>query len=323
MNELLFGKRIEHERYTAAYEEMCERISLCADKGGVVPLLGPTRSGKSELLRHLRNDLGHWRRLNMVADTCDFALGSLAPKPSEKTLLGALLSTIEPRANFSRESTELVRKRLIKLIEDRKIRILALDEVSHCAERGANFPPRSATDHFKSLIDETGVVLILSGLPKFQKLIDDNEQLRDRAMRTVTLHPYAWGDDADREAFLGAVYPFFDLLEENGYTLDFDQADAIRRLYGASGGRIGPVVRLLSHCIRLIGDRKAVEFSDLSKAYRACTQAPSNLPDMFELEDLDDFHLECAYASVMKDADIAVAPTRLQQFCAQKSLVGE
>lgn len=83
-------------------------------------------------------------------------------------------------------------------------------------ERGSNLSARAAADHFKTVVDETGVSLVLAGLPRFQQIIDHNEQLRDRAAGTVYFAPYDWQKDEERDAFAGAVEAVLLSLEKSG-----------------------------------------------------------------------------------------------------------
>ena len=124
---------------------------------------------------------------NLIAGA-DFRLAAIPPRPNERDIYKALLRACDYDCP-DREKTEAVRRRAFGVIRDHGIRTIALDEVNHLAESGANVPHRAAADHFKSIADETGVGLILTGLPKFQTIIDGNEQFRDRCHATVHYLP--------------------------------------------------------------------------------------------------------------------------------------
>jgi hypothetical protein len=190
------------------------------------------------------------------------------------------------------------------LLEQRDVRIVALDECSHCAEPGANLTRRAAADHFKTIVDRSGVILILMGLPKFQRLIDENEQFAARSMATIELQPYRWTNPDDRNEFTTVIYSIFEYLEERGLPLEFDWIDMTRRLFAASGGRVGMVIELLEVAVRKTAQTKALALSDMGKAASVRLQGLSRLAPIFDPEPPQDDVLLRSYAKVMRDAGL-------------------
>lgn len=312
---ILIGLQVDHERHLAAFNDLCERIDLAKNAGGgAISLLGPTRCGKTVLLDQLQEKIG--REVfgpGQLLPGTSFIRGSIPPKPNDIDLYRAILIGLKLRCH-NRERMADLRQRVFDAIKDRGIQLIALDECSHCAEPGANLSPRSATDHFKVLVETTGIALVLSGLPKFQRLISENEQFRERSLATVEIHPYQWSVGPDREAFLGAAFALFDVLEEEGYGFDIDQADLVRRLYGASGGRIGRVVELLSHTVELIKQPRALALSDFSRMAKAAFQRRNGLPDMFATDEPTDADLERSFVGVMQEAGLDIPVINLDTY---------
>ncbi|MCW3784704.1 ATP-binding protein [Defluviimonas salinarum] len=315
------GLQIEHARFHTATTELRERIELArAAGGGIIPLLGPTRCGKTDLITHLCGTLGvQVRGPNSMIQTCSFASGIVPPKPNDQDLYRAMLAALG-YGYHKHEKIVGLRERLITKISDEGREVLFLDECSHCAEPGANLSARAATDHFKSLVDASGIVLVLAGLPKLQKLLDGNEQLRDRAMRTVELNPYQWSVDSDREGFLGAIFPLMEAFCDAGHSLEIDEVDLARRLYGASGGRVGRAVEFLNHGLTMYGDKREIGLEDFARIAKATLQIQANLPDMFAETPPTDGELERSYVTVMQEAGLPVRPVRIETYGALRSI---
>lgn len=312
------GLLVEHARFQNAAADLTQSIRLArASGGGIVPLLGPTRCGKTDLVENVCEVLGEdIRGPSYLLPTSTFARASIPPKPNDQDIYRAMLAALGFRHSKT-EKVDGLRDRVFTTIADQGRQVVVLDECSHCAESGANFSARAATDHFKTIVDTTGVVLVLAGLPKFQKLIDGNEQFRDRAMRTVELHPYQWSDADDREGFLGAIFPLIEAVCKSGHELLLDEGDFARRLYGASGGRVGRVVEYLSHVLVMYENQHELNLEDFAGVGRRTLQRQINLPDMFEAEPPTDYDLERSYVGVMQDAGLPVRAASIHTFGAQ------
>lgn len=171
-----------------------------------------------------------------------------SPQSSGKNIYGAILGKIVGKSPRPNENASSIRDRLFRAIDQLAIKVVVIDEVNHLIERGANLAPREAADHLKTIVDETGISVIAIGLPRFQKIIDENEQLRDRACATTILRPYDWQQDAERTAFADTVEVALLKLEQSGLLVALDFEDIVRRLYGASGGRVPVMMRLRKLC---------------------------------------------------------------------------
>jgi hypothetical protein len=285
---------------------MMEAVELARGSGGsIIPMLGPTRVGKTELLTDLAERLrSESRGPGNLLPTPDFVVGTIRPKPNDLELYRTMLAAVGLNAARN-EKTSSVRDRLIQAIRRYGTKIIALDECSHCAERGANLSSRAATDHFKTVVDETGVSIILVGLPKFQSLIDENEQFRERALSTIRFLPYRWSIGEDREDFVAACFAVFAQIGDNGVSIEFDELPMVRRLYGVSGGRIGLVVRLMRGATQRAQQNRLSQ-DDIQSAAHLLMQHAAR-PDLyFADEEPTDTQLARAFAAVMKDADLPI-----------------
>lgn len=299
----LKGLRISHARYDAALDQMLEAIQLAGSNGSCIPFLGPTRVGKSDLVSAVQGRVSRDRSgPGYMIPTPDFLSGAISPKPNDAEIYASIIRTMgRVGAN---PKLALLQDRMYDLLEQRDVRIVSLDECSHCAEPGANLTRRAAADHFKTIIDRSGVILILMGLPKFQRLIDENEQFAARSMATIELHPYRWTSADDRNEFATVIYSVFDYLEARGVTLEFDWGDMTRRLFAASGGRVGMVVELIEIAVRSAVREGVLGLEDMSKAASVRLQGLSRGAPIFDPDPPQDDVLLRSYARVMRAAGL-------------------
>lgn len=299
-----------HRRMEEARAAVSENVArFRSGTGAIVPLLGPTRVGKTVLLDELKNELGQAPSdARVLTAGLDFAVGSVPPKPNDRDLYKAMLEAIGYNCR-EKENTTLVRQRLVNAIRDNGTRVIALDECSHCAERGANLSARAAADHFKTIVDATGITLLLVGLPKFQTLIDGNEQFRDRCFETQYLMPYDWRDDDDRADFFGIVLTALEAFSGQGVRIGLSDEDCLRRLYGVSGGRVGTLLRVLDAAAVLVADGPELRLEHLRSAAQTTTQAALGSGQYFTNEAPPDVLLTRSYIKVLNDAGVAFEPS--------------
>lgn len=297
----LFNQRIMHEALNTTTQTLEEALAEKDPGAGcIIPLLGPTRVGKSAVVKRLMEKSGDACSLFPMKN---IVCASLPPQVSGREIYASGLKGMGFRTRDA-DRTKVLRDRLYRAIGERDIKVIAFDEANHLIERGTNLSPRAAADHLKAIVDETGVSLILSGLPRFQQIIDGNEQLRDRANGTILLKPYDWQKDEDRDAFTGAVDAAIGSLEKSGFIVTQDFEDIVRRIYGATGGRVPMMLRLFKSCA--VSERVSKKLSLATFARAASKMQQSGIPvsSFFNDEEPDEVELHRSFASVMSEAGL-------------------
>jgi len=297
--------KVQHERHTRVRDDLCELISIYRGRSAaIIPFLGPTRCGKTELLHALVNEMGRSESGEELLRNPAMAIATMPPKPNDRDIYVAGLAALG-FTHKSKQSTEQIRERLIRMIAETGTEILVFDEVSHCAERGANLSARAAADHFKTIADRTGIVLILAGLPKFQTLIDGNEQLRDRSTQTLYYLPYDWASEEDRSNFYGALLGILEAVKAIGIDVGLEAEEYIHRFYGASGGRVGMLLRIVDAALHIGGRGASLTPKAVKRAYGLVCQDPE-IGDFFATESPSDHELFRAYAIIMAEAGLPI-----------------
>lgn len=133
-------------------------------------------------------------------------------------------------------------------------RAVIFEEASHLVEVGARVPPRAAGDWFKSLAD-TPMTLLLFGVPRLERLFEDNEQLRMRASAKRLFLPYDSRVPEQMNAFHACVATYVNLFREHGYPIDMPLPAVTYQTYLACGGLVG----VLSHFMQELASQVAYE----------------------------------------------------------------
>ena len=297
----ILSQYVRHDAFEKTYDAISVLLATKDPRNGcIIPLLGPTRLGKTEVIRRLIKNSGPAHSLLPMDN---FVQASLPAQVSSREIYATMLSSMGLKSRPG-DNTASIRNRLFRAIEQSGIRVIAIDECNHVVERGSNLSARAAADHFKAVVDETGVNLVLLGLPRFQKIIDNNEQLRDRASATILFKPYDWQKDGDRDAFSGTVDAVLTGLEASGVNTDLEFVDLVRRLYGASGGRIPMMMRMMKLCILQAKSSALLTIKDFRRAARSMQQSGIPTALFFENEEPDEIELMRSFSAVMAEAGL-------------------
>jgi hypothetical protein len=136
--------------------------------------------------------------------------------------------------------------RVYKLVEKCKTELAIFDEFQHFAERESFKLNRTVSDWTKNFMGETKKPLILFGTPKSIEILDgkENEQLRRRFPFRMTLCPFGWATEDDRQTFR----KFLNQIDEKlPLPARSNLADPITaaRIHYATGGLMFEIMRLI------------------------------------------------------------------------------
>ncbi|MGC6371276.1 TniB family NTP-binding protein [Pseudomonas sp. S2.OTC.A_B10] len=243
MTSLMKYELIEH----ATFKQGLNRLESTVKRGLsgeplILPIFGPTRVGKSELIKTVLADnpptvidgIRHIPILRVVAPV----------NPTRRSLPIAVLEGLKsPR--YNRSSSEELTRMACELLKITRTKVLVLDEMQHFAERGSQTATREAADWLKVLAEEMNLTLILTGSPLANEVLLRNEQLRDRSEAVFDFRPYNWNHEGEQLEFRRALLSLTDAFTDAGWTApDASDLDYGRRVYGACLGRIGMLMKL-------------------------------------------------------------------------------
>ena len=273
---------------------------------GVEVLVGPSRSGKTALLKEIL-DLAPPRReagRQIVPILYVPVSAGTAPKDLPLGVIEAL-GVPTPRERMRASELFGFMAAQLKLA---RVELTLFDEASHLVDVGSRTPPRLASDWFKDFYERTQISFVLSGVYRLRKLIASNEQLRNRTRQPIDLMPYRWDFPNERRSFAGCVNAFMSVFEAEGYAFSLDMsADALyRQFYAASAGHLGLLANVFSELAKYVGESTEITVVELNKTIQHLNLPGNGVVRPFSGMSLKDEQLMQVLASEMSAYDVAL-----------------
>jgi hypothetical protein len=164
--------------------------------------------------------------------------------------------------------------RLCKLLKACQTKVILLDEFHHLLAEASAGEPRAnkVCNWIKSLVNGTGVMVCLVGMPNCEALVNYDSQMSRRFCHRFRLGELSPGSDAEPGAlssFLIALSKqFVDRLALDSF-VDFHDHLQVKRIWAATGGNPAFVAILLKQAafIALSAGRNQVVVADLAAAF--------------------------------------------------------
>lgn len=221
-------------------------------------MMGPSRCGKTEIVNAIAREF---------PDTCFdgkrsipvlvvYVRSSMGPKDLPAAVIAAMGLPVPRTGRVGELSSYMVAKLALA-----NVKVIFFDEASHVVEPGARIQPYAASDWFKDAHfgfnlsqahKQPGFSLVLTGVPRLQRLLDANPQLRNRADKPLTILPYRWDNKNDRNDFAGCVQAFLTIFADAGHENTVLMNEFLRDCYIASAGLIGMLSKFFDKLATLL-----------------------------------------------------------------------
>jgi hypothetical protein len=211
-----------------------------------IRVLGESGAGKSSLCEWIEHQ---YPRSSLIdRDLVPALVVSVPPLASISSLAESILEKLgDPSPLTGKVSTKTAR--VITLCRACKVEVILFDETQHIHDRGKYTTHYMVGDWLKSLIDHVGVPTVFVGLPKLEKLLQVNEQLRRRFSKRYSL---ALGQSGT-ETIESECFQLFNTL---GNTMpipisysQYNWQEMGQRLFYASDGRIGYIKKIMKNAL--------------------------------------------------------------------------
>lgn len=176
--------------------------------------------------------------------------------------------------------------RIELLIRSGKTEMLILDEAQHVYDRGQHKSQYATADWLKTLINSIQIPVVLLGIPRLEKLLHVNVQLRRRFSAPLLL---SLGNPSEPD-FLATSFDVINaLLPVLPIPLSLREMsveELTRRMYYATDGRVGYLKDLLSRALEKAWETggKEVTRSDLEMAFTTIWSGGKSALNPFHLK---------------------------------------
>jgi hypothetical protein len=236
---------LQHASFDELYVYLKRRIddALEGFTSRIEWVVGPSRVGKTMLSKALARN---YPERKQDGRRCVPVLHVFIPSNISPVLLPTkVLSALGMPLPAKGLTTGAMDDRMYDQLRLAGTMVILFEEASHLVEIGARVPPRAAGDWFKTLSDNLNITLVLTGVPRLERLFESNEQLRLRASARREFRPYDSRSAQEQRAFAACVRTYADLFEEAGWALDVPLNALVPQCYLLSGGLIGIVSRFM------------------------------------------------------------------------------
>jgi Bacterial TniB protein len=274
--QLAHSGPIHHRAFRDALRSIADLHfrTVQSGRGSGILLVGQSGSGKTELMKYYKEQ--HIPAPDAEPHHIPILFVATPARPTVKNLAATILHEIgDPLANRGTESEKTVR--LLNFLERCKVELILIDELQHFWDhRGpATF---EVTDWLKNLLDASRKAIVLSGLPRSAQVVQQNNQMRRRFARSVTLAPFSAATESDWLEFLAVLDELHERLPVDAPS--FYEPQIASRFLHATAGLIDYLCRLIACAVELSQRRRRpVDWPMLADAFRIeiWTNAPDSL----------------------------------------------
>jgi len=267
--------------------EHCHQYSKIAAEPECLLITGQPGAGKTTLLR------GYARRYPRQATREGISVpvldGAIPVPATVKHLVTELLSALgDPVPDKGTVVTQT--QRLKRLIGECCVELIILDEFQHFIDRDSNVILVTVSNWLKDLLNQTGVPMVLIGMPYAEVILHANAQLERRFAMRASLDPFGW-QTVERQTewrmFLHYLDEQLPLLQRSGLA----DPEMALRIFCATEGVIGYVMKLIRRATALAIDERqeCLDLKVLALAYdeRLRGRAPDRInPFICDLAEL-------------------------------------
>lgn len=256
--------RPPHFKNVLANMEECLVLSQYAKEPRCMMLTGKTGVGKSTIMStfeeaYPRVEHEHFTEIPV------FQAEVPATATYRKLLINLLTKLGAPRPSYGNRDS--LASRLFALLTECKVKLIILDEFQHLTQAATEKDMKIISDGIKNMINETGIPVVLCGMPDSIDVLRFNDQLLGRFAIRMQLNPYDWNNDRD---------VFIKVLDSIDQQLPFKRPSGLAegemplRLMAASNGLMRPLMGLINEaCIFASTDRAShISTTHFATAYR-------------------------------------------------------
>ena len=272
---------VPHSAFQAASArlEQCFKNADGTNESVAIAVIGDSRTGKSRALEECAT---RHPQVRTPEGLCVPILRVKTPsKPTVKGLVEVMLRALnDPK--FDKGTEQARTGRLETLMSAAGTRMVMIDEFQHFYDKGSHRVMHHVADWLKIIVDDTGVALVVAGLPSCGAVLDQNEQLAGRFLSPIRMPRFDWKIDAHRDEFIGILGAFHESLAQSFDLPALDSSDMAFRCYCGTGGLIGYLTKFLRQAVwnAIDEERTRITLDDLAQAHDQSVWSRDGLSDI-------------------------------------------
>lgn len=170
-------------------------------------------------------------------------------KPTVKSVVTELLHAANHPAYAIKESEALKTIRLMALMKEQGTEVVMLDEMNNVHDQANDNVEHELTDWLKNFIDSSGCLVVLCGLPRIDRLLRRNNQLRRRISRKTVMSELCMGPEENWREFREVLRELHTRTPIQA--VRFDEQIIARRFYIASAGLMDYLIRIVNAAVQI------------------------------------------------------------------------
>lgn len=257
---------VETGRVKAFLKRLDLVMSLPPEEATLLPLLGPSRCGKSAICEELERRYPAYKQgRQTIRPVVYIGLSVCITFPN---FVAEILTALgDPDPYYGGISARI--QRLRKALQAQGVKLLIIDEVQQLIDSDTQRIAFKAADLFKTILNFKLCHVIMSGLTHGERILDTNSQIELRSLEPTYFTHHDWRNPDDQKDWRGFLH-LLDVGLELPSRSGLGSKDTAFRIHYHAQGRLGVAVRLIEVASQIrkqyAPDRACLDFELLGQA---------------------------------------------------------
>lgn len=270
----LSNRTIWHQQASEARDRIAMIHALSGYESAGMMLIGHPGLGKTRILEGYMKRYAKDSAAEVPEDdrsVMPVLLVRTPEKPNTKTVISAILKELRHVIlERTRVTAAELRAALITSIQQQRVSLILFDEFQHLLRDSAKQETIYVLNLIKTLMDETKVAMVMTGIPSGYEALKQHEELKQRfSAQIYHLQPFSVASVENVNAYKSFIKTVVKLLDAEGFDASVLTTDhALNGLLLASSGIPRNMIHLLRTAILHADLAQPLSLGNLRTAYK-------------------------------------------------------